>query len=184
MSDVEDGIFDWVKSGSGLDDDNILWALEQGPSLPVGVFISMELHDEDTFGNDWLTYEAAEEPEAGAEIVVTSQGPRVSKLTLTAWSNGTKWKDSRPDLLLKQVRDSTNLPKIYDTLRAAGVGIGGWSAVRTVKVERSQIFDPCATLEVNIHTVDSISATDTDIKTVTVSATVGELELGDIVAEV
>lgn len=75
---VEDALYDYVQVASGLAEELVLWAEQDGPR-PEGVFISMNLVDEDDYGLDWIDRE--HNPlELDDDVIETVTG---SDLTLT-----------------------------------------------------------------------------------------------------
>jgi hypothetical protein len=148
----EDTIQRWVVSGSGLASDHVLWAADatgSGP-IPAGTYISMRLVQTDTVSDDWLISRRV-----GDNVEHHVRGTRHPKLDLTCFA-GARYGSGRAAEVLGRVTGSILLPSVATILRKGQVGVGLVGSVRTVDGMRSQMFDPRATVRIELHTMFDI----------------------------
>ena len=157
----------WVRETSGLATGQVYWARQRGDT-PPGTCIAMTLDNETPYGQDWLVQRDAENPVPAADLEFVMTGPRVSRLVLECLIGDQSWMTIRPDNILSKVVASRNLPNRSEELRAAGIGFGPVGAVTSLNVERAQIFDPRARVELTIHTISEVSELGTWIETIVV----------------
>ncbi len=145
----ENAIYDWVVAGSGLAADRVIWS-GRGPA-PAGTYISMRLLNIGSVSQDWLV-----PVNVSGSIVYHIRGTRNPTLELTCiYADRTG--DQRPEMILDRVRTAKALPSVAATLKAGGVGVGKWGPVRVVPGVRSQLFDPRAIVEIDLHSTIDIA---------------------------
>lgn len=169
-----DAIYDWVSGVSGL---TTIWSRQKGPR-PSTPHIVMTLAGEDEYGSDWMTAELLDEEDAepGADVQFTMVGPRVVTLKLECFTVDQDWNEVRPERVLSRVLAGRRLPSKAVALRAGGVGFGTIGKILAVSVERAQIFEPRAEVEITLHSVSQVSELGTYIEKVEVTPTVTESE--------
>lgn len=179
MSAIHIAIAKWVRETSGLAVGQVYWA-KQRKGTPAGTCIAMTLEGELEYGQDWLVISDAPSPVPGADVQFTMTGPRVSRLVLECLIGDQDWMAVEPDRILSRVVASRNLPLRSEALRAAGVGFGPIGPIQPINIERAQIFDPRARVEITIHTISEVSELGTWIETVAIEPFVDEMPLPQI----
>lgn len=142
---VEDALYLWVLSGSGLAADHVIWS-DRAP-IPAGTYIGMRLKGGKTVSDDWLKPEKT----ADNRIILHARGTRNPTLELTCFA-GANFGSARCEAILSRVVAALAFPDIRGILRTGDVGIGTIGPPRTVDGVRSQMFDPRAIIEILLHT--------------------------------
>jgi hypothetical protein len=149
---AEDAIYAWIVAGSALAPDHVIWANagNGGPS-PAGLYISMRLLNIDTVSADWLISRRS-----GTQVVHHVRGTRHPVLELTC-SAGSSYGARRAEMVLARVVAAIRLPSVAKMLRKGAVGVGESGPVRVIQGRRSGMFDPRATVEIQLHTMIDVS---------------------------
>lgn len=166
---IEDALFAWVQSSSGLVAAQVIWSQQTAPR-PTGCYIEMTL-DVQPVGRDAVTVEDNPAPSAGAEILHKQRGPRHGVLKLQCYA-GSPVPESPVGArnvlsILSDVVSSYALPT-----KAAMLDAGGVSVLRYEKVQRiggvvnGVIFEPRAFTTVHLGLASEISEAGTYIQTV------------------
>ena len=161
----EDTIQRWVVAGSGLASDHVLWGGDGtgNGAIPAGTYISMRLVETDTVSDDWLITRRV-----GDDVEHHVRGTRHPKLDLTCFA-GARYGSGRAAQVLERVSASILLPSVATILRKGQVGVGLVGAIRTVEGMRSQMFDPRATVRIELHTMLDISEAGREFKSAQVT---------------
>lgn len=182
MSAVTDtvarAIVQWVITGSGLAESQVIWEEQRGKQ-PSGCYIAMRIENEREFGADWEETNTLDQSD-DADVELAVHGTRTATLVLECFAAGDSWKTAKPERTLASVLTARRLPSVRFALRAANIGIGAVTAVQTLSLMRSQIFEPRARVEVNLHLSSMVSEFSPWIETVKVKPTVDETELPEI----
>lgn len=132
----------------------------------AGVYVDLT-----TAGTGVLTLSAtAKTLRAGAEVRNVSRGARTLTLDLQCFAvpstDATGVTAARA--ILGRILASTGLPKVYEALVAAGLGVADWGKIQsTGGVLNTTVFEPRAMVSVTIHVAAEISETGGFVETVT-----------------
>lgn len=147
---LEDAIWTWVHTGSGLAADHVIWS-DRGP-IPAGTYIELRLKGSKRVSSDWLLSERTNDN----RIIHHARGTRNPTLELTCFAGATVG-SNRCEAILDRVLTSYSLPTVAAVLKAGQVGVGTIGPIRTVDGMRGQMFDPRAIVEVTLHTMTDVS---------------------------
>lgn len=175
---VAKAIYDWVVAGSGLAAAQVIWADQRGKQ-PSGCYIAMRIENEREFGADWEeTSTLAQSDDDDVEVAV--HGVRVATLVLECFAAGDPWSTAKPERRLRSVLTARRLPTVRFALRAANVGIGPVAPVQTLAIERAQLFEPRARVEVTLHLASVAAERSTWIETVKILPEVDGIQQPEI----
>jgi len=167
-SDIETAIRAWVKSGSGLTDEQVIWADQNGgsPALP---FIDIRLGELVPVGaadaSDW-EYDAG--GPAGQEIVMSGHGVREFAVSVRAFS-ASPLGNSSARALLSKVQTALALESARSALHAAGVTPFDNGRVQVVPAILETSWEGRAVLQVRFYTEETVTERTTYIDTVEVT---------------
>ncbi len=167
---IENAIWAWIVAGSGLDEQNVIWA-GRGPS-PSGMHIAMRLAVTDAPGHDWVDRAATDE----GDITYTVRGPRIATLTLQCIApiDGPESGETTCAGILDRALQVRMLPSVAADLDAGGVGVGRIGPIRAVPGIRSQLFEPRAVVEITLHMTAEVSEIGAAIEHVEVEGDVDD----------
>jgi hypothetical protein len=163
---IEDAIWTWLKAGTGLPDDSIIWADQNapqennpvvmariaGPLLPLGAMDSVAMN-----------YDPSR-PE-GQEIELRVMGHREMTVYVQAYTdepNGS----SAAMALLSNAQIALALPTVRDGLRQAGLAPFDTGRVMNLSALDEMKFEGRASLDVRFYVADTASEFTTWIETV------------------
>lgn len=167
---AENAIATWVRIGSGLDADHVDWSREGAGAdpMPTGTYIAMRITDIDSVSDDWRISRRT----ASGGIRHHIRGTRHPTLELTCRA-GARHGGRRPSLILVDVTLALGFPEVAQALRRAGVGVGTFGAVRVVEGRRGGLFDPLATIEIDLHLMADASVPGREFRSVVVTTPTG-----------
>jgi len=162
---VEDALHAWVVAGSGLPASKVVWS-QQSVARASVPFVSLRIANLSRQGHDWLEVVDAPSPEAGAEIVHRSRGPRQLTLSLQAFA-GAATGSLAAIAILEGIIAAANLPSRRDALNDAGVGVASFTPVLSLDgIVSTVLFEPRATIDVLCHVTSEVAEFGTYISTV------------------
>lgn len=167
-SDIEAAIRAWVKGATGLTDEQVIWADQNGgsPALP---FIDVRLGDlipvGSADGSDWV-YDAG--GPSGQEIVMSGHGVREFAVSIRAFSASPLGNDSAR-VLLSKVQTALALETARSALHAAGVTPFDNGRVQVVPAILDTAWEGRAVLQVRFYTEETVTERTTYIGTVEVT---------------
>lgn len=161
---VEDAIFAWVQTSSGLNSEKVVWVHYENPtpSLP---FIRLEWGTVLRVGSDWKRYSDAASPLAGKEVRVQVGGSRQVELIIQCFGVLGSGNTSHP--ILCTVMDS--LDAYSYQLDLAGVGIGSVGSVVPVSGTRAGNLEPRSRATVNLLVSAEVETFGSYIETIELS---------------
>lgn len=170
---VEAALQDWVESGSGLADGQVIFAAQNGPR-PAKPLITIRLELGPPVGLDGLVISDTDGAPAGQEITRTSRGLRNLTVDLQAFSDAARGTQS-PMALLEAVASRLSLQTQRDALGAANLGLISIGSVSRVDgVVNSTTFEPRAILSVRFLVTSETAEELTYIETVEVTDEIAE----------
>lgn len=166
---IEDAIIAWIRAGSGLNAEYVLWESQNAPKPDAdqdtdGTWISVNVLVLDTIGIDWRDYKDADNPQPGAELTVEAKGSRLCEIRLQCYTDP---RHRRPNAGI-QILDNV---KLADRLNDA-VGFASFGPATFVGFERTKtIFEPRAVMTGQFFLVRGITGTATFIEFVDTTIT-------------
>ncbi len=169
MSTIENAIWTWVQTNSGLAANRVIWAGQNQPD-PGGLpYITLRLRVIRVVGSDWTAVEPNPTPYAGAEILTKVRGHRRCSLDIQCFADGPIG-SAGPAAILNDVLTSVALPSQGDALSAAGIGMANFGNVQTIDgVVGSTRFEPRAIVQVSFYAVSELVETGTYIEHVEIT---------------
>jgi hypothetical protein len=164
----------WVKAGSGLGDEFVIWA-NQSASRPAGPHITLKLDGPLTVGLDGVDHNYDENRPEGEEIELKAEGTRELIVMLQAFG-GDPTGSSSARALLSKVLTALALPTRRDALAAAGVTPFDAGQVQDLTALLETKFESRAALEARFYLVDDASEFTTYIEKVVAEDTTTDTE--------
>lgn len=163
MNTLEDAIWTWVQTSSGLPADRVVWSSQNSP-VPANPYITLRMRSIRAVGSDWLHVEDNPSPSSGAEILLKLRGMRRVTLAITCYGV-TPIGAGGPAAIVSDVLASVGLPSIGDTLAASGVGLSNLGDVQAIDgVVGSTLLEPRATADVIFFATSELVETATYIE--------------------
>ncbi len=163
---IEDALFSWVKTATGLADDFIIFDSQDGVSPIPNPYVTIRIGDLVNIGVDASEHDYDSSAPAGEEIIFNSNGMRDLTVTLMAFTPATVGNATARNLAAKcqafLALDSVLLP-----LNIAGLGVLDAGNVRWVPKLDDTDFEGRAILDVRFCVAQSASDTTGYIATVT-----------------
>lgn len=175
---IEDAIRTWIKNGSGLPDESVIWAQYGGPR-PTDPWISINTTSLDQVGVDFSKRRTnpASNGHDGQELVTTTRGIRRGTLSIQCFAVSPSDGQSAISILTDVVA-AAYIPSVRRALDAAGVGLSDFSPVRSIGAVINQTtFEPRAVVDVTFYATSAVDEFTTYIEHVEITPTVdGEVE--------
>lgn len=170
---IEDAIWDCVKLGSGLGDNQIVWDYYKAPR-PIATFVELGITEVERVGMDWRVTDDAPDPAPGVELRVRTQGHRMFRLTVQVFGATDAGNVALPIMtdILSVVEASS-----YE-LDLGGAGLSESGSATLVQGKRGGILEPRARCEFTFHTTAEVESRQTYIETIDLTIT-AKSETGD-----
>lgn len=142
ISEIKDALFDWAKAASGLDDQQIMWEMDEG-TKPTKPFIGLNLiGPRKVMGRDYLS---VPDPDALPKESSMLQGAREFTVSVNVYADPENNVDVNQ--LATDLQTSLEIQQLADALSDAGIGVGevgepiDLSELLETKWERRAQFD-------------------------------------------
>lgn len=163
-------IRDWVANGSGLSADSAgrgpaIWTGNRAPR-PNAPYIALTLGGDLEASQAWTEVREIPEEEQvpGADVDIAMVGPQVEDLTIEIFCEDELWATVRPERVLRRILAARRLPTVAQALRTAGIGFGPVTAIQTLAIARSEVFEPRARVTIAVHTISEVTERGTTIE--------------------
>lgn len=153
---VENALRAWVKAGSGLDNEHVIWA-EQGGPRPDGAFVTVRIGDLVPVGAfDEVTHGYDATQPLGEEIEHVVRGERSCMVSVQAFTPEVMGSASAR-AVASRVLTALQRPSVRDALEAAGLSVYDPGTVKYVPAIVGTEFEARAVLEVGFYLVETAS---------------------------
>lgn len=166
--DIEQALWHWVQSTSGLDPQRVRWDDQQG-NVPEGQFITLRIDGILNLGavdEEQQIYDSGATV-AGQEVTILENGTR--SFTCTVQCYGTKGQTvglQSPRAVLSAVKSKLFLPDVRELLAAASLSPYMPGPIRNVSVKSETIIEPRAILEVKFYCRETVQEQTGYIETI------------------
>lgn len=166
---IENAIWNWVWSSSGLAAAQVMWASQNQPGLNAP-YITLRIGTIATIGlSDSVELRLNPTPSPGAEILFIGRGQRRCTLTITCYGT-TPIGATGAAAILDQVLGALSLDPIASPLSAAGIGIASYHDIVSIDgVVNSTLLEPRASIDVIFFIGSEITVTGTNIISVDIT---------------
>lgn len=166
---VETAIQNWVETASGLADNKVIWADQDG-GRQATPYMTIRMGDLVAVGTgDEVEQIFDEEADAGEEIEHRIHGQRELHVTVQAFGPVVGASSARA--LLSKVQAALSLPSVRETLRAAGLTAFDAGKIQNISALLGADFEGRAVLDVRFYIAESVSEFTTYIEHVEVTDT-------------
>jgi hypothetical protein len=152
---VEDAVRAWVLTGSGLDNEHVIWADQDGPR-PGLPFVTIKIGDLSPVGPADLVPDTDLARAAGQEIRRTVTQLFEFTASVQAFTTPTTGTAAARSLLAR-VHTAVRLPTVNDALNLAGIAPFDVGKVQNLSAVLGQGFEGRASLEVRFYAQESLA---------------------------
>lgn len=173
MNQVEDAFRAWVKTATGLADNNIFFA-DQKVERPTSTYVTIRVGSVVPLGAvDPVTITEVEDPDPGEEIQISVDGIREVTVSIQVFGPAVSTTATATAMYIaNKIQTSLRLPSVQDALDAAGISVFDIGSVNNLTQLLGTAFDGRAQFDVRCYIVFSATQLETYIETAEVTDTV------------
>lgn len=170
MNQVEDAFRTWVKTATGLADNNIFFQ-DQKVERPTSTYVTIRVGSVVPLGAvDPVTITEVTDPVPGQEIQISVDGIREVTTSIQVFGPAVSTNPTATAMYIaNKIQTSLRLPSVQDALDSAGISVFDIGAVNNLTQLLDTGFDGRAQFDVRCYIVFSVSQFETYIETAEVT---------------
>jgi hypothetical protein len=155
---IEDALFTWVQSASGLAAAKVLWSAQATDvNRPTGQHVEIRIGTDTPLGAaPYVSHEYDEDADAGEEITISVNEVRELVFVVQVFGGATTTSSSSRSVATL-IQNALGLPSVRTLLETAGLSPFDRGKIEHVPELLDADFEPRAILEVRFYVADGIS---------------------------